>query len=152
MGAKESAIKGCKIIDKGSKMRTRRELVQLPLQFLEKKGFSEDAYEAAKEEFVKVKMYFIKREGKSIYEFKKLKKGKNRHRAFRNRASYKFASMGCFHLGNRDFLLMFYDYSNVYIPSLVLPEFEETKRREAKGSEKISSRLKALDNSLMRII
>jgi len=48
MGAKESTIKGCKIIDKGSKMRTRRELVQLPLQYLEKKGFSEDAYQAAK--------------------------------------------------------------------------------------------------------
>ena len=137
MGAKESAIKGCKIIDKGSKMRTRRELVQLPLQFLEKKGFSEDAYEAAKAEFVKVKMHFIKRERGSQYmSLKKLKKGKNRHRAFRNRASYKFASMGCFHLGNRDFLLMFYDYSNVYIPSLVLPEFEEAKRREAKGSGK----------------
>jgi len=76
MGAKESTIKGCKIIDKGSKMRTRRELVQLPLQYLEKKGFSEDAYQAAKAEFVKVKMHFIKREGKSIYDFKKLKKAK----------------------------------------------------------------------------
>ena len=39
-------------------MRTRRELVQLPLQYLEKKGFSQDAYEAAKEEFIKSKDLF----------------------------------------------------------------------------------------------
>ena len=67
---------------------------------------------------------------------KKLKIVKNWYRAFRNRASYKFTTMGCFHLGNRDFLLMFNDNSIVYIPSLVLPEFEEAERHEAKGSEK----------------
>jgi len=41
-------------------MRTRRELVQLPLKYLEKKGFSQDAYEAAQGEFKKVKIHHIK--------------------------------------------------------------------------------------------